>query len=128
MNALPSESLFGSEENDEKRPLLCDQSNRFSRRLSKYRNHQSDCQVKNDQSFHELCQQETRHIEKLQKQKESEGKSKRVQKRPSKKSSCNVSLTSFEIFCALITRTFTFRTCNQHRSRSQSNLRMTLRT
>ena len=62
-----------------------DQIDRFERRLNSYRIHQIDCQMKNEECFREMCEQERIHNKKLQEQKTGERRQKRVIKRPSKK-------------------------------------------
>lgn len=84
MNSLMHESSLEVGENIDKR-LPPKQTDRFVRRLNKYRIHQSDCQIKSDLSFRELCEQESQHIRKLQEQKPLAGRQKRVNKRQSKK-------------------------------------------
>lgn len=84
MNSLMDESALEVEENIDKRSSPR-QTDRFVRRLNKYRIHQSDCQMKSDLSFRELCEQESQHIRKLQEQKPVAGRQKRVNKKQPKK-------------------------------------------
>lgn len=95
MNSLKCESPPEGGENIEKRSSP--QSDRFSRRLNKYRIHQSDCRVKSDHSLREACEQESLHIRQLQSQKVTEGKQKRAVKKATRKGGCNVSLGSLII-------------------------------
>lgn len=62
-----------------------DQNDRFERRLNNYRIHQIDCQLKNDESFREMREQESVHIKRLQEQKTCDRRQKRVNKKQSKK-------------------------------------------
>lgn len=80
MNQVKSDSLSAIDENIDKRPAN-DQSDRFVRRLNKYRIHQSDCRVKNEQSFREFCDHETDHTKKLQEQSTIEVKHKKTYRR-----------------------------------------------
>lgn len=89
MNSFTSDSPLSVRGDIEKRSSSCDPSDRFSRRLTKYRIHQSDCQVKNDESFREFCEQESTKIQKLQNQKPNEGKQKGVSRRQPKKNNCS---------------------------------------
>lgn len=84
MNSLLNESTLEVEENIDKRSSP-KQTDRFVRRLNKYRIHQSDCQMKSDLSFRELCEQESLQIKKLQEQKPSAGRQKRASKKHVKK-------------------------------------------
>jgi hypothetical protein len=84
MNEVKSETLNTST-SDVKRSSP-DPFDRFERRLTKYRVHQSDCEMKNDESFRSMCAQESDHIRKLQEQQTSVGKQKRKnQKQPRKR-------------------------------------------
>lgn len=74
MNSFESESKSEAEENVDKRSPKID---RFRRRLNYYRIHQIDCQVKNEFTSRELCEQESDQIRKLQMQKMVEGKPKK---------------------------------------------------
>lgn len=98
MNEIKTEILSVIDDNDDKRSPHDDQSDRFLRRLNKYRIHQSDCQVKNDESFREFCEQEGDHIKKLQEQKTINGKQRKPYKRKKNKV-CYVKIY-FEIRCA----------------------------
>lgn len=83
MHSTSDEALSKGEEDVAR--SLPDQNDRFERRLNNYRIHQIDCQMKNDGSFREMCEQEKNHIKKLQEQKTCERRQKRVNKRQSKK-------------------------------------------
>jgi MamL-1 domain len=67
------------------------QNDRFSRRLNKYRGHQSDCQTKSDFSFREMCEQESLQVIKLQSQPPKERKVKKAIRRNYKKNDVSCS-------------------------------------
>jgi MamL-1 domain len=92
MTSIKTESLSEPEEDIDKRSPPR-QHDRFLRRLNKYRIHQSDCKMKSDFSSRELCEQESFHIEKLQRFKAAQGKPKRASKKKVKVSF--VFLTAF---------------------------------
>lgn len=89
MNSLKIEPKIDVDEYIEKQ-LSPTQNDRFSRRLNKYRDHQSDCQTKNDCSFREICQQESMHVKKLQNQPKKEGKVRKVNPKSYKKKAVSV--------------------------------------
>lgn len=67
MNSLKSEFTINDSEIIDKQ-LSPSNEDRFARRLNKYRHHQSDCQMKNDCTVREKCQQESLHVRILQSQ------------------------------------------------------------
>lgn len=67
MNSLRREFTINGSENIDKQ-LSPSNEDRFARRLNKYRHHQSDCQMKNDCSVREKCEQESLHVRILQSQ------------------------------------------------------------
>lgn len=81
------------------------QIDRFERRLNNYRIHQIDCQMKNEECFREMCEQERIHNKKLQEQKTCERRQKRVTKRPSMKN--KVCLIQ-KYFCFLLNKGLLF--------------------
>lgn len=100
MNQIKSDSLSAINENIDKRPAN-DQSDRFVRRLNKYRIHQSDCRVKNKQSFREFCDHEIDHTKKLQEQSTIEVKQKKTYRRQaSKKNKVLQNKIYFKLNCA----------------------------
>lgn len=82
MNSIKIEPKI---ESDDRQLSPC-QSDRFSRRLSKYRDHQSDCQTKNDCSFRDMCEQESLQVKKLQSQQPKDRKVKKAVRRNLKRS------------------------------------------
>lgn len=84
MSSIASESPSYGAQNIEKLSPA-DKSDRFSRRLNKYRIHQSDCQVKNEFVSEDQREKESRHVKELQTKKVDEVRPKRVARRKSAK-------------------------------------------
>lgn len=111
MNQIKSESLSAIDENIDKRPAN-DQSERFVRRLNKYRIHQSDCRTKNDQSFREFCDHENDHTRKLQEQATIEVKSRKKAYR--RQSSKKNKVRQIKSILNWIVQNFTFSAKRRH--------------
>lgn len=94
LNSIVIESPSKEDNNVDKR-LSADKNDRLVRRMSKYRDHQSDCELKNELGFRDLCLQESDLIKKLQQQKPTEDK-KRSHKTQTRKRKVRSEFVAFD--------------------------------